>query len=52
MRILVTSKNGQLEKSINKLINTEAKVDNNLSSDKFIFIGRGEIDLSGKCNNH
>ncbi len=53
MRILVTGKNGQLGQSINKLINTEAKTDESLSSNKFIFVGRGELDLSSKSNiNH
>ena len=46
MRILVTRTNGQLGRSINKLINTEVKADNNLSSSKFIFVGREELDLS------
>jgi dTDP-4-dehydrorhamnose reductase len=48
MRILVTGKNGQLGRSINKLINTEVKADNNLSSSKFIFVGREELDLSSE----
>lgn len=55
MRILVTGKNGQLGQSINKLINTEAKTktDESLSSNKFIFVGRDEFDLSSKSNiNH
>ncbi|MDC0965233.1 dTDP-4-dehydrorhamnose reductase [Candidatus Thioglobus sp.] len=46
MRILVTGKSGQLGRSINKLINTEVKADNNLISSKFIFVGREELDLS------
>ena len=50
MRILVTGKNGQLGRSINKLINTEVKVDNNLSSSKFIFVGREELDLSSESS--
>ena len=50
MRILVTGKNGQLGRSINKLINTEVKADNNLNSSKFIFVGRGELDLSSESS--
>ena len=50
MRILVTGKNGQLGRSINKLINTEVKADNNLSSSKFIFVGREELDLSNNSS--
>jgi dTDP-4-dehydrorhamnose reductase len=46
MIILVTGKSGQLGRSINKLINTEVKADNNLISSKFIFVGREELDLS------
>ncbi len=40
MRILVIGKNSQLGQSINKLIN-ENKYD-----DEFVFVGRGELDLS------
>jgi len=50
MRILVTGKNGQLGRSIYKLINTEVKADNNLSSSKFIFVGREELDLSNNSS--
>jgi len=50
MRILITGKNGQLGRSINKLINTEVKADNNLSSSKFIFVGREELDLSSESS--
>jgi len=46
MRILVTGKNGQLGKSIHKIVNT--KIDNNQSSDEFIFAGREELDLSSE----
>ena len=48
MRILVTGKNGQLGKSIHKIVNT--KIDNNQSSDEFIFVGREEIDLSSESD--
>ena len=40
MRILVTGKNGQLGRSLHKLV-SEKKYDN-----EFIFVGREEIDLS------
>jgi len=40
MRILVTGKNGQLGKSLHKLV-SEKKYDN-----EFIFVGREEVDLS------
>jgi len=50
MRILVTGKNGQLGQSINKLINIETKIENNLSSSKFIFVGREELDLSNNSS--
>jgi dTDP-4-dehydrorhamnose reductase len=44
MRILVTGKNGQLGKSIHKLVtNTE-------QTDDFVFVGREELDLSDGSN--
>ena len=44
MRILVTGKNGQLGKSIHKLVtNTE-------QTDDFVFVGREELDLSDGNN--
>ena len=46
MRILVTGKNGQLGRSIYKIVNT-ANGDN-LPPNEFIFVGRGELDLSKK----
>jgi dTDP-4-dehydrorhamnose reductase len=48
MRILVTGKNGQLGRSIQKLVNTNTKIDNNQSSNEFIFIGRDELDLTSE----
>jgi len=46
MRILVTGKNGQLGRSIQKIVN-------NQSSDEFIFVGREELNLSSESNiNH
>jgi dTDP-4-dehydrorhamnose reductase len=50
MRILVTGKDGQLGRSINKLINIETKTGNNSNSNKFFFVGREELDLSSKSN--
>jgi dTDP-4-dehydrorhamnose reductase len=44
MRILVTGKNGQLGKSIHKVIN------NNEQADDFVFVGREELDLSNENN--
>jgi dTDP-4-dehydrorhamnose reductase len=47
MRILVIGKNGQLGQSINKLVSE------NKYNDEFIFVDRGELDLSSKSNiNH
>ena len=46
MRILVTGKNGQLGRSIHKLVNTDSKIDNNQNSNEFIFVGREDLDLS------
>ena len=48
MRVLVTGKNGQLGQSIQKIVNANSKIDNNQSSDDFIFVGRGELDLSSE----
>ncbi len=50
MRILVTGKNGQLGRSIHKLVNTDTKIDNNQSSNEFIFVGREELDLSSESS--
>jgi len=50
MRILVTGKNGQLGRSIQKLVNTDTKIDNNQHSNDFIFVGRGDLDLSSESN--
>jgi dTDP-4-dehydrorhamnose reductase len=48
--MLVTGKNGQLGRSINKIISPEAKTDNNLSSNNFVFVGREELDLNSESN--
>ena len=50
MRILVTGKNGQLGKSIQKLVNTRDKLEGNLGQNEFIFAGREELDLSSQSN--
>ena len=50
MRILVTGKNSQLGRSIHKLVNTDSKIDNNQSSNEFIFVGREELDLSNESS--
>jgi dTDP-4-dehydrorhamnose reductase len=50
MRILVSGKNGQLGRSIHKLVNTDTKIDNNQSSNEFIFVSREELDLSSETN--
>ena len=44
MRILVTGKNGQLGKSIHKIVT------NNEQTDDFVFVGREELDLSNENN--
>ena len=44
MRILVTGKNGQLGRSIYKIVNTTNG--DNFSPNQFIFVGREELDLS------
>ena len=44
MKILVTGKNGQLGRSINKIVNTTNG--DNLLPNEFIFVGREELDLS------
>jgi len=53
MRILVTGKNGQLGKSINKIVNTDNGKNNYQQDNKFIFVGREELDLSSESGiNH
>ena len=44
MRILVTGKNGQLGKSIHKIVT------NTKQTDDFVFVGREELDLSNENN--
>ena len=50
MRILVTGKNGQLGKSIHKVVNSEVKTNNNLSSNNFAFVGREELDFNSESS--
>jgi len=50
MRILVTGKNGQLGRSIQKLINTDTKIVYNQSPNDFIFVGREELDLRSESS--
>ena len=50
MRILVTGKNGQLGRSIQKTVNTDSKIGNNQHSDDFIFVGREQLDLSNESS--
>ena len=50
MRILVTGKNGQLGKSINKVVNTGNGKNNYQQDNEFIFVGREELDLSSESN--
>ncbi|MDA9319577.1 dTDP-4-dehydrorhamnose reductase [Candidatus Thioglobus sp.] len=50
MRILVIGKNGQLGRSIQKIINTGTKIDNNQSPNDFIFVGRKELNLSSESS--
>ena len=44
MRILVTGKNGQLGKSIHKIVGTSNNDEQ--SPNDFVFVGREELDLS------
>ena len=50
MRILVTGKNGQLGKSINKVVNTGNGKNNYQQDNEFIFVGREELDLSSESS--
>ena len=45
MRILVTGKNGQLGRSLHKIVNADNVADNSHSQDEFVFVGREELDL-------
>jgi dTDP-4-dehydrorhamnose reductase len=48
MRILVIGKNGQLGRSIQKIVKKENY--NNQNADDFIFVGKEELDLSNENN--
>jgi dTDP-4-dehydrorhamnose reductase len=50
MRTLVIGKNGQLGRSIQKIVNTNTKIDNNQSPNDFIFVGREELDLRSESS--
>jgi dTDP-4-dehydrorhamnose reductase len=50
MRILVIGKNGQLGRSIQKLVNSDAKIGSNQSPNDFIFVGREELELSSESS--
>ena len=53
MRILVTGKNGQLGRSIQKIINEQSngpRSNNEQQVNDFIFVGREELDLSSESN--
>lgn len=50
MKILVIGKDGQLGRSIHKIVNTCTKLDNSQNSNEFTFVGREELDLSSESN--
>ena len=50
MRILVTGKNGQLGRSIQKTVNGDTKIGNNQSPNEYIFVGKEDLDLSSKSS--
>jgi len=50
MKILVTGKNGQLGRSIQKTVNADTKIGNNQSPNEYIFAGREDLDLSSKSS--
>jgi dTDP-4-dehydrorhamnose reductase len=50
MRILVTGKNGQLGRSIYKIVNTGNSKNNYQQGNEFIFVGREELDLSSESS--
>ena len=53
MRILVTGKNGQLGRSIQKIVNEQGnnpRSNNEQQVNDFIFVGREELDLSSENN--
>ena len=50
MRILITGKNGQLGRSIYKIVNTGNGKNNYQQDNEFIFVGREELDLSSESS--
>ena len=50
MRILVIDKNGQLGRSIQKIVDTDIKIDKRPIPSEYIFVGREELDLSSDKN--
>jgi dTDP-4-dehydrorhamnose reductase len=50
MRILVTGKNGQLGRSIQKTVNADTKIGINQSPNEYIFVGREDLDLSSESS--
>ena len=50
MRILVTGKDGQLGRSIFKLVNAELKIGKNICSNDFTFVGRDNLDFSSESS--
>jgi len=50
MRILVTGKNGQLGRSIQKTVNADTKIGNDQSPNEYIFVGKEDLDLSSKSS--
>jgi len=50
MRILVTGKNGQLGRSIQKTVNTDTKIGKNQNPNDFTFVAREELDLSSESS--
>ena len=50
MRILVNGKNGQLGRSIQKIVNTGTKIGNNQNPNDFIFVAREELDLRSEIS--
>jgi dTDP-4-dehydrorhamnose reductase len=50
MKILVTGKNGQLGRSIQKTVNADTKIGNNHSPNEYIFAGREDLDLSSESS--
>ena len=50
MRILVTGKNGQLGRSIQKTVNADTKIGNNQSPNEYIFVCREDLNLSSNIS--